>query len=71
MRRVVIIGIGVVSPVGIGVDAFWTGLSGGRSGAIATERQFGVTLSDEQVAPLKTVSDLAALVQDLLTGVRR
>jgi len=32
MRRVVITGMGVVSPVGIGVDAFWTALTEGRSG---------------------------------------
>ncbi len=32
MRRVVITGMGVVSPIGIGVDAFWTALSRGQSG---------------------------------------
>lgn len=32
MRRVVVTGLGVVSPIGVGVDAFWTGLSQGRSG---------------------------------------
>ena len=32
MRRVAITGLGVVSPVGIGVDAFWDSLSHGRSG---------------------------------------
>jgi 3-oxoacyl-[acyl-carrier-protein] synthase II len=31
-REVVITGIGVVSPVGIGVDRFWESLSAGRSG---------------------------------------
>jgi len=31
-RRVVITGIGVVSPVGIGLDEFWRALSAGRSG---------------------------------------
>jgi len=30
--RVVITGIGPVTPVGIGVDEFWAGLSGGRNG---------------------------------------
>jgi acyl carrier protein len=33
--------------------------------AIATERQFNVSLSDEQVAKLKTVADIVALVQRL------
>src|SRR5581483_4801992 len=32
MRRVAVTGLGVVSPLGVGVDAFWEGLSHGRSG---------------------------------------
>jgi 3-oxoacyl-[acyl-carrier-protein] synthase II len=32
MRRVVITGLGVVSPVGIGHEAFWTALTSGRCG---------------------------------------
>ena len=32
MNRVVITGIGVVSPVGIGREAFWSSLTAGRSG---------------------------------------
>jgi 3-oxoacyl-[acyl-carrier-protein] synthase II len=32
MRRVVVTGMGVVSPFGVGIDAFWDGLSQGRSG---------------------------------------
>jgi 3-oxoacyl-[acyl-carrier-protein] synthase II len=31
-RRVVVTGMGVVSPVGIGKDSFWDSLTGGRSG---------------------------------------
>ena len=30
--RVVLTGLGIVSPIGIGKDAFWTNLSGARSG---------------------------------------
>src|SRR5262245_10842442 len=32
MRRVVVTGMGVVSPLGIGIEAFWQGLLQGRSG---------------------------------------
>ena len=31
-RKVVITGIGPVTPVGTGIDAFWSGLTGGRNG---------------------------------------
>jgi 3-oxoacyl-[acyl-carrier-protein] synthase II len=31
-RRVVITGLGIVSPIGIGLDAFWTALNEGRGG---------------------------------------
>lgn len=36
-RRVVITGLGVVSPVGIGVNAFWNGLTSGKSGVSYVE----------------------------------
>ena len=32
MNRVVITGMGVTSPVGVGLEAFWAGLTEGRSG---------------------------------------
>lgn len=32
MRRVVVTGLGVVSPVGIGVDLFWKAILSGTSG---------------------------------------
>ncbi len=37
-RRAVITGIGPVTPVGIGVDAFWAGMTGGRNGVRTISR---------------------------------
>jgi 3-oxoacyl-[acyl-carrier-protein] synthase II len=37
-RRVVITGLGVVSPVGIGIERFWRSLSNGRSGVARISR---------------------------------
>ena len=36
-RRVVITGLGVISPVGIGKEAFWQNLLGGVSGATSLD----------------------------------
>lgn len=47
MRRVVVTGLGVVSPVGIGVDAFWSNLTAGRSGVR------GITLFDASGFPVR------------------
>ena len=38
MNRVVITGIGVVSPVGCGLNEFWSALVDGRSGIRAIEK---------------------------------
>src|SRR5690242_909538 len=40
-RRVVITGLGLISPIGIGPDAYWASLSGGR-GAVDRLRAFAV-----------------------------
>ena len=37
-RRVVITGLGVISPVGIGKEAFWQNLLGGVSGVTSFDR---------------------------------
>lgn len=62
-RRVVITGMGVVSPVGIGVDAFWNGLLEGKSGVSRIEA-FDPTDYPVQIAgqvkdfdPVKYVGD--------------
>lgn len=38
MRRVVVTGMGLVTPVGVGVDASWKALTAGKSGLSAIER---------------------------------
>ena len=49
MRRVVVTGCGVVSPVGIGKDAFWESLIRGKSG-IKKITQFDPSGFDSQIA---------------------
>ena len=49
MRRVVVTGCGVVSPVGIGKDAFWESLIKGKSG-IRKITQFDPSSFDSQIA---------------------
>lgn len=49
MRRVVVTGLGVVSPVGIGVEAFWQSLINGVSG-IARITRFDASRHDCQIA---------------------
>jgi len=52
-RRVVITGMGAVTPLGIGVEEFWAGLLAGRSGA-APITYFDVSLYDTKFAcPVK------------------
>ena len=49
MTRAVITGMGAVTPLGIGVDAFWNGLTSGRSG-IRTIQHFDASDLDVQIA---------------------
>src|SRR5205085_1020478 len=49
-RRVVITGMGVVSPIGIGVEAFWDSLKNGRSG-VALLTFFDTTDYPSNIAP--------------------
>jgi 3-oxoacyl-[acyl-carrier-protein] synthase II len=49
VTRVVVTGVGAVSPLGIGLDALWSGLTEGRSG-IRTIEQFDPTGLDVTIA---------------------
>lgn len=49
MTRVVVTGVGAVTPLGIGVDTFWTGLTSGRSG-IRTIQGFDPSGLDVRIA---------------------
>lgn len=49
MTRVVVTGVGAISPLGIGVDALWTGLTEGRSG-IAPIKSFDTSDLDVKIA---------------------
>ncbi|MGH7372130.1 MAG: beta-ketoacyl synthase N-terminal-like domain-containing protein, partial [Candidatus Methylomirabilales bacterium] len=49
MRRVVVTGVGVVSPIGIGVDRFWRALVSGTSG-VGRITTFDPTDHDCQIA---------------------
>ncbi len=61
MRRVVVTGLGVVSPVGSGLAAFWRNLTAGRSGVGP------ITLFDVQTFPVR----IGGQVRDLgLVGRR-
>ena len=62
-RRVVVTGMGVVSPVGIGVDAFWNALLAGKSGVTpitefdATDFPVKIAGEVKDFDPVKYVGD--------------
>ncbi len=51
-QRVVVTGMGVVTPLGIGVDAFWNGLAEGRSGVGP------ITLCDPGASPCRIAAEV-------------
>jgi len=67
MRRVAITGVGVVSPIGVGSDAFWTALAGGTKGVGPISRfdasTFDVRLAGEVKERLELPGDVASLAQ--------
>lgn len=59
-REVVITGIGIVSPIGIGVDPFWDSLSAGRSGVRHGELFPGFAAPDGVGAEVRDFTDESA-----------
>jgi 3-oxoacyl-[acyl-carrier-protein] synthase II len=60
IREVVITGIGVISPIGIGVDRFWESLSAGQSGVRHCDMFPGYAAPDGVGAEVKDFTDEAA-----------
>ena len=65
-RRVVITGLGLVTPVGNTVEDTWTALMSGRSGAdsldtvelvMRFEEEFGIEIPDEDAEKIQSVRD--------------
>ena len=59
-RRVVVTGVGIVSPIGIGLDSFWENLSGGQSGISAIERLSDTALPQNVGGEVKEFTDSTA-----------
>src|SRR5688572_20905058 len=59
-REVVITGIGVLSPIGIGVDRFWESLAAGRSGVGHCDMFPGYAAPDGVGAEVKDFTEEAA-----------
>ena len=64
-RRVVVTGMGVVSPVGIGVDAFWNALLSGKSGVTP------ITEFDPTDFPVKIAGEVKDFDPSNMWGTRR
>ena len=61
-QRIVITGIGVVSPIGIGKEAFWEGLKEGRSGIKP------VTLFDTSTTRSKLAGEIMDFKPETILG---
>ena len=62
MRRVVITGLGAVTPVGVGVDAYWEAITAGRSGVGP------LTLVDPEPLPSKVAAECGAFDPSVALG---
>ena len=54
MKRVVVTGVGAVTPLGIGVEAFWAGMTAGRSGVSR------ITRFDTAHLPVRIAGEIAS-----------
>lgn len=52
-RRVVVTGVGPITSVGIGKDAFWSSITAGRSGSIANEQFDCSEIASKVIAPVR------------------
>jgi len=62
VRRVVITGLGAVTPVGVGVDAYWEAITAGRSGVGP------LTLVDPEPLPSKVAAECGAFDPSVALG---
>lgn len=59
-RRVVITGMGIVSPIGIGVDPFWESLAAGKSGIAKVDLLSSIAAPDSFAGEVKDFTDSTA-----------
>lgn len=60
LRRVVITGAGIISPIGIGREAFWNGIAGRKSGLSRVERLAGTALPHDVAGEVKDFDEKSA-----------
>jgi 3-oxoacyl-[acyl-carrier-protein] synthase II len=71
LRRVVITGIGAITPIGYGVPEFWRGLTGGRSGAAEITHFDASSFSTRFACEVKGFDPTAALDRKLAQRLDR
>ncbi|HZD02258.1 MAG TPA: beta-ketoacyl-ACP synthase II [Actinomycetes bacterium] len=64
MRRVVVTGLGAVTPVGVGVEAYWDGITAGRSGVGS------LTLVDPEPIPSKVAAECVDFDPSVALGTK-
>jgi 3-oxoacyl-[acyl-carrier-protein] synthase II len=64
VRRVVVTGLGAVTPVGVGVEAYWDGITAGRSGVGS------LTLVDPEPIPSKVAAECVDFDPSVALGTK-